>query len=278
VSQALLQCWLTVFVRFVCAVSKECPGRIVRFRNYRSVGLAPLNPPIWEAARATSAATSFFDPIAIGPFGQEFIDGATGANNPIEIALEEARDIWPDVMGRLQYIISIGTGEPSLAAFGDNLLSIGKTLVRMSTDANAVATQFARSHPELAAGTDTSRHIYQRFNVKKGLENVKLQEAEKIKEIASATHRYLDEDEQRARIRVFGEAFQSASPPELEHHHQMASGNIHFKFEGVRKKSTGEAHTGTENADTSIKEIYEKYLMRFCKSCICPRNSRNGLR
>ncbi|KAK3363966.1 phospholipase, patatin family protein [Lasiosphaeria hispida] len=173
---------------FVCAVSRECPG-VIRFRNYRPSGPAPLNPRIWEAARATSAATSFFDPIAIGPFGQEFLDGATGANNPVEIALEEARDIWPNAMPRLQYIISIGTGEPSLAAFGDNLMSIGRTLIRISTDANAVATQFARAHPELAVGGDRSRYIYQRFNVSKGLENIKLHETAKISEIASATHR-----------------------------------------------------------------------------------------
>ncbi|KAK0703246.1 hypothetical protein B0T26DRAFT_680951 [Lasiosphaeria miniovina] len=30
----------------------------------------------WQACRATSAATTFFDPIAIGPFGEEFVDGA----------------------------------------------------------------------------------------------------------------------------------------------------------------------------------------------------------
>jgi patatin-like phospholipase/acyl hydrolase len=36
-----------------------------------------------EACRATSAATSFFDPIAVGRFGEEFVDGATGANNPV---------------------------------------------------------------------------------------------------------------------------------------------------------------------------------------------------
>jgi len=36
---------------------------------------------IWEAARATSAATSFFNPITIGT--ESFVDGATGANNPI---------------------------------------------------------------------------------------------------------------------------------------------------------------------------------------------------
>ena len=248
--------------RFVCAVSRECPG-VIRFRNYRPSGPAPLNPRIWEAARATSAATSFFDPIAIGPFGQEFLDGATGANNPVEIALEEARDIWPNAMPRLQYIISIGTGEPSLSAFGNNLMSIGRTLVRISTDANAVATQFARAHPELAVGGDRSRHIYQRFNVSKGLENIKLHETAKTSEIASATHRYLDEDEQRARLRAFGAALQVGSSTEAQHHGQMPSGVIHFTFDGVTIVG-GATLTGTCEADATIKDIHEKYLSRRC--------------
>jgi patatin-like phospholipase/acyl hydrolase len=38
---------------------------------------------IWEVARATSAAASFFDPIKIGSHGTKFLDGGTGANNPI---------------------------------------------------------------------------------------------------------------------------------------------------------------------------------------------------
>jgi hypothetical protein len=33
---------------------------------------------IWQACQATSAATSFFDHIDIGPYGEEFVDGALG--------------------------------------------------------------------------------------------------------------------------------------------------------------------------------------------------------
>ena len=46
---------------------------------------------IWEAARATSAASSFFDPIKIGQFGEEFVDGAVGANNPVAQLWNEAK-------------------------------------------------------------------------------------------------------------------------------------------------------------------------------------------
>ena len=42
----------------------------------------------------TSAATSFFGPIAIGPSKEEFVDGALGANNPIYTLWTQAQDVW----------------------------------------------------------------------------------------------------------------------------------------------------------------------------------------
>jgi predicted acylesterase/phospholipase RssA len=171
----------------------------VRFRTYPSSRATDINPKIWEAARATSAATSFFDPITIGQYGQEFVDGATGFNNPVECVLDEAQDLWEDALERIQYIISIGTGEPYVKAFGKNLVDIGKTLIRISTDAEETARRFARSHRGRFAGVNGEPYRYQRFNVTKGLEDIKLEEAEKIKETASATERYMELDEQFCR-------------------------------------------------------------------------------
>ncbi|KAL2007457.1 hypothetical protein VTN00DRAFT_8895 [Thermoascus crustaceus] len=64
----------------VCAVSRESRD-VVHFTSYRSRGSSNLfeNTKIWEAARATSAASSFFNPISIGIYSEEFVDGATGA-------------------------------------------------------------------------------------------------------------------------------------------------------------------------------------------------------
>ncbi|KAH8661016.1 hypothetical protein BGZ61DRAFT_152848 [Ilyonectria robusta] len=69
---------------FVCATSKET-GDTVCLTSYRPRRLAHLydSTKIWRACRATSAATTFFDPIAIGPFQEQFVDGALGANNPV---------------------------------------------------------------------------------------------------------------------------------------------------------------------------------------------------
>ncbi len=57
---------------------------LASYRSPRSDNSDLLNATtIWQACRATSAATTFFDPIAIGPFDEEFVDDALGANNPV---------------------------------------------------------------------------------------------------------------------------------------------------------------------------------------------------
>lgn len=231
---------------------------MVRFRNYHCRDATALNPAIWEAARATSAAASFFDPITIGPYGQEFIDAATGANNPVDLVLEEARTIWPNDMHRIQYIISVGTGEPSLKAFGDDILSIGKTLLQVSTDANTTASRFPASHPEFASGTDRTLHIYQRFNVRKGLENIKLQDADKMGEIASATQKYLEDGEQKDRMRVFGLKVREFVPNVC----------LTLNFFDRRHKGPGKSEEVLVDADMTITDLFEKWFMGKCKQLL----------
>lgn len=72
--------------RFVCAVRKS-NGSLARLRSYASEAvLVEDDITIWQARRATSAATSFFDPITIGNGhqGREYVDGALGFNNPLD--------------------------------------------------------------------------------------------------------------------------------------------------------------------------------------------------
>ncbi len=44
--------------------------------------------------RATSAATSFFEPVTIGPRGRNFVDGGLGTDSPVEQLWNEAQNIW----------------------------------------------------------------------------------------------------------------------------------------------------------------------------------------
>ncbi|KAI0868821.1 hypothetical protein GGS24DRAFT_494248 [Hypoxylon argillaceum] len=66
---------------------------------------------IWEAIRATTAAPGYFKPFKKPETGQSFIDGAIYHNNPVYVAFEESKLLWPDVRHCLpDIVLSIGTG------------------------------------------------------------------------------------------------------------------------------------------------------------------------
>jgi predicted acylesterase/phospholipase RssA len=142
---------------------------------------------IWQACRATSAATTFFDPIVVGPFDEEFVDGALGANNPINALWNQAQDVWGDQLwGRLRCLVSIGTGVPSLTPVRDDVLGIWSTLRELATETEKTAEQFRRDKSSL---DDEGRYV--RFNVDRGLEDIGLEESMKKREIVAATGRYI---------------------------------------------------------------------------------------
>jgi hypothetical protein len=83
---------------------------------------------IWEAARATTAATAYFAPMNIN--GVDYIDAGIYWNNPIKHLLQEAHGLWspvrhyalhnsPDAL-HLSCIISIGTGQKHMPPIGSS--------------------------------------------------------------------------------------------------------------------------------------------------------------
>lgn len=95
---------------------------IVRLRSYPGPKSLDIPATILEAARATAAATSFFEPVSIG--ARRFVDGALGANNPVDEVEGEASDIWcpeTELKPLVKCFISIGTGNPGKKAMEDRL-------------------------------------------------------------------------------------------------------------------------------------------------------------
>lgn len=163
-------------------------------RTYQSPrALAGLSKSvkIWEACRATSAASTFFDKVAIGIHGEEFLDGGTGANNPIWELWNEAQTFEVDPHQQLdekvQCIVSIGTGVPSLKPFSGNMWNIHSTLVDLASETEETAGRFMRNKAHLYHDGR-----YFRFNVAHGLEDIGLDETAKCKELAAVTRRYMD--------------------------------------------------------------------------------------
>ncbi|KAH7304220.1 acyl transferase/acyl hydrolase/lysophospholipase [Rhexocercosporidium sp. MPI-PUGE-AT-0058] len=181
----------SAFFRFVTATSKAYPDQTTNLTSYPSERWPSErlhSVKIWEAARATSAASTFFDPIAVGTDREVFLDGATGANNPVRQVASEARDVWSlkNIGDDLQCFISIGTGVPSVKAFGSTLKTVVETLKDMSTETERTAESFLQEHTDL----DSDRRLF-RFNVEQGLEDIGLEESQKQYLIAAATYRYL---------------------------------------------------------------------------------------
>jgi predicted acylesterase/phospholipase RssA len=167
-------------------------GDTVRLTSYRSPrGRERLlrTTKIWEAGRATSAASSFFDPITIGDFEESFIDGATGANNPVYEVWNEAQDVWLSGLleDKIKCLVSIGTGVPSLTPFKDDIIGIGQSLLAIAIETEKTAERFSRDKSRL---DDTGRYYW--FNVLRGLEDVGLEDLKQRNAIIAAIDRYIE--------------------------------------------------------------------------------------
>lgn len=190
-----------MFLRsFVCATSQTTAQTVVLSSYYNERRGSDLlnSAKIWEAARATSAATTFFEPITISD--ETFVDGATGANNPIQHMWSEAADVWGlqdnQLENNIKCLVSIGTGIPSLEAFGPGLLDVAKALKSISLETETTAGIFRKLHTQLFQSDKAFR-----FNVVRGLENIGLEEASQLGAIKAATRNYVQMEEVRVDIK-----------------------------------------------------------------------------
>ncbi|KAJ5425195.1 hypothetical protein N7465_000265 [Penicillium sp. CMV-2018d] len=152
------------------------------FRTYdNSTALNGLT--IWEAVRATSAATTFFKPIKIGRDQIEYIDAGFGHNNPCDKLIAEAKEVFP---GRSDMqILSIGTGLGNGVGIKSNFISIIGAMKKMATSSNKVAARLGDQYGENGQ--------YFRFNVEHGLEDVTLSDWKKASTISANTNNYLSQ-------------------------------------------------------------------------------------
>lgn len=138
---------------------------------------------IWEVARATSAATTFFKPIKLGRDGIEYIDAGFGYNNPCDKLITEARNAFPG-RDNLQ-ILSIGTGLGNVVEITNTRPSIIDALQKMATSSNKVAASLDDEYGD-------SGHYF-RFNVERGLENISSSDWDQDSTISAHTNNYLSQ-------------------------------------------------------------------------------------
>ena len=157
---------------FVCAV-RTTNSEVAILRSYENEEVPDLlydECKIWEASRATSAATAFFDPISIGPYNQQFADGAVSYNNPIQLVYQEAQYVWPERVSNA-LILSVGTGSAPGPVFEGNLKDIVQAMKSIVTQTEKTAEDFFSDHQDML-----KRNLLFRFNVFHGLADVGLEE------------------------------------------------------------------------------------------------------
>ena len=183
--------WYTNTHSFVCASMSNADTR--RLRNYASTQEESVRCKIWEAARATSAAPTIFDPITFEN-GVTFRDGALRDNNPIFELADEVQLEFPDTP--VSVVVSIGTGVPASIVMSNSLTSLAKVCGRLATDAEKIARRFEAVY---CSSSGPFEDKYFRFNVSRGVEAIHLEEWHKADLMMSSTQSYLREEHVRLR-------------------------------------------------------------------------------
>lgn len=190
--------WSSDDVSFVCTADRDTKD-IIRLRSYSLPEEPNISATICQAALATSAATTFFDPVSIGD--RTFADGGLGANNPVDEIEGEASNIWCSETGDLKPLVkcfvSIGTGNPGKKAFGDSIVKfLSQTVVNIATETENTERKFIA---RWAKHFDEKRYF--RFNVDQGLQDIGLDEYKKKGAMEAATHGYITHPALRFRVR-----------------------------------------------------------------------------
>jgi hypothetical protein len=174
-------------------------GKPLLLRNYHARSEERIPCTIWEAARATSAAPTFFDPIEFSN-GIIFRDGGLQNNNPIFALIDEVKIEFGE--RETSVIVSLGTGVSKSIDLGKGLISVAKACSQIALDTEAQADRFVETYCDVAG---KYRDKYFRFDVPNGLQGVGLEEWKKYDTMSANTLDHLRKAGQRERLNACAE-------------------------------------------------------------------------
>ena len=163
----------------------------VLFRTYQSREIHS-DCKIWEAARATSAAPTFFKRIEIGR-GQPFIDGGLGRNNPSRLLLDEANALFG--ARHIGCLLSIGTGQAEVISIEKPGIFQRIVPTDIIDALKAIATDCEATHETMLGLFANSPDTYFRLNVEHGMQGIQLSEWEKLGNVEAHTMQYMRKKE-----------------------------------------------------------------------------------
>ena len=162
------------------------------FRSYDVAKNKEYNCEIWEAARATSAAPTFFKRIKIGPSrsGINYVDTRISYNNPIKQVIAKATRVFREG-APVGCIISVGTGQSGSVGLAqpDTFqkwipTDLIKGLKEIVTDSGRIAEEMELRFKNIPG-------LYNRFDVDRGLNSVSLAEWKQLGTVREHTKNYM---------------------------------------------------------------------------------------
>ncbi|KAJ7840815.1 FabD lysophospholipase-like protein [Mycena olivaceomarginata] len=176
---------------FVCTTTAANMSLPVLLRTYNTCDHRAMDCTIWQAGRATSAAPTFFKQIKIGHPGMEeaFLDGGMGHNNPTAALLLEAKVLFPDK--QIACIISLGTGQPHTINVPKPSLLNQLIPLDVIKAIQKIATDCEKEHQSLAHCFDGVEKLYFCFNVEQGMQDIQLNQWEKLGDVVANTRQYI---------------------------------------------------------------------------------------
>lgn len=162
------------------------------------------------AMRASTAAPTVFKPVLMS--GELYCDGGIVASNPTAVAIHEARILFPDVP--IEMVVSCGTGgfieEKSAPRIGwDGIIG---QIVQSATDGeqthHVLEDILGEGSTAVLGRSSVSKTRYFRLNPLIGMPNdfpIDGTDPEKLEELSKITQAYLNEDEQRAKLKEIGD-------------------------------------------------------------------------
>jgi len=146
------------------------------------------NCKIWEAARATSAAPTFFKHIEIGR-AQPYIDGGLGRNNPSRVVLDEAKALFG--ARHIGCLVSIGTGYAETISIKKPRRFWQIVPTDIFDTLKAITTDCEATHEAMLGLFAKLPTTYFRFNVEHGVQGIKLSEWDRLGNVEAHTSHYL---------------------------------------------------------------------------------------
>ncbi|KFZ24198.1 hypothetical protein V502_01323, partial [Pseudogymnoascus sp. VKM F-4520 (FW-2644)] len=180
---------------FVCAMAAEHMKKPYHLKTYKVSGEIQYDCEIWEAARATTAAPTYFKAVSIKwPNGSSnrFVDAGLGFNNPTEEVIEEAETIF-GTSTPLRVLVSLGCGVKTSIRY-DAPSAIDRFLpVNAIKTVQAIATDCEKTSQNLERYFKHHKNVYFRFNIPE-IGDIGLSEVDKstLDRISASTKAYFD--------------------------------------------------------------------------------------